>query len=132
MKTVAILLMLSLVTGCATTQRQEFTADLQKLRGDPQQTAVKVFGEPNKTVRNGGGASLYWLKVRVEDYAGPSNIRTITEQDGKRIVSETYGMKMKQHRYDCIVKIDVDTASVIQNAEVIGDVRGCEPETPGK
>ncbi|MDH0871294.1 hypothetical protein N5C81_20820 [Rhizobium pusense] len=62
----------------------------------------------------------------VETYAGLSNRREYRTVDGQAQVSQTEGMKIKQHRRDCIIKITANAASIITTSEIIGDPASCE------
>jgi hypothetical protein len=80
----------------------------------------------NKVIIENGETESYWLKVDRETYAGLSNRREVKTVDGQAQVSETEGMKIKEHRRDCIIKITADAASIIRTSEIIGNPANCE------
>jgi len=94
-------------------------------KGQPREAAIARLGRPNKVIIEKGATESYWLKVDVETYAGLSNRREYRTVDGQAQVSQTEGMKIKQHRRDCIIRITADAASIITTSEIIGDPASC-------
>jgi hypothetical protein len=94
--------------------------------GQPRDAAIARLGRPNKVIIENGETESYWLKVDVETYAGLSNRREVRNVDGQSRVSETEGMKIKEHRRDCIIKITANAASTIKTSEIIGNPANCE------
>ncbi|MGO4610787.1 hypothetical protein AB4142_31115, partial [Variovorax sp. 2RAF20] len=76
---------------------------MASLVGQPLDAAIARLGRPNKVIIDKGATESYWLKVDVETYAGLSNKREIRTLNGQVRISETEGMKIKEHRRDCII-----------------------------
>jgi len=114
------------VAACTTTGETQISRTVAGFVGQPREAAIARLGRPNKVIIENGATESYWLKVDVETYAGLSNRREISTVDGKAQVSETEGMKIKQHRRDCIIKMTADAASVIKTSEIIGSPANCE------
>lgn len=94
--------------------------------GQPRDAAIARLGRPNKVIIENGATESYWLKVDVETYAGLSNRREYKTVNGETRMTETEGMKIKEHRRDCIIKITADTGSIIRTSEIIGNPASCE------
>ncbi|KJF71631.1 hypothetical protein [Agrobacterium arsenijevicii] len=117
---------LAVISACATTGQTDVSRTVPSLVGQPRDAAIARFGRPNKVIIEKGATESYWLKVDVETYAGLSNKREARTVDGQMRISETEGMKIKEHRRDCIIKITADAASTIKTSEIIGDPANCE------
>ncbi len=117
---------LAAISGCATTGQTDASQTVASLVGQPLDAAIARLGRPNKVVIEKGATESYWLKVDVETYAGLSNKREIRTLNGQVRISETEGMKIKEHRRDCIIKITADPASTIKTSEIIGNPANCE------
>lgn len=118
--------MLTMAVACTSTGPTEITRTVAGFKGQPREAAIARLGRPNKVIIEKGATESYWLKVDVETYAGLSNRREYRTVDGQAQVSQTEGMKIKQHRRDCIIKITADAASIITSSEIIGDSASCE------
>ena len=118
--------MLTMAVACTSTGQTEITRTVAGFIGQPREAAIARLGRPNKVIIEKGATESYWLKVDVETYAGLSNRREYRTVDGQAQVSQTEGMKIKQHRRDCIIKITADAASIITTSEIIGDPASCE------
>jgi hypothetical protein len=118
--------MLAVVSACATTGQTDVSRTVASLVGQPRDAAIARLGRPNKVIIEKGATESYWLKVDVETYAGLSNKREIRTLNGQVRISETEGMKIKERRRDCIIKITADAASTIKTSEIIGDPANCE------
>ncbi len=117
---------LLVVAACTSTGETEISRTVAGFVGQPRDAAIAQLGRPNKVIIENGETESYWLKVDVETYAGLSNRREVTTVDGQVRVSETEGMKMKEHRRDCIIKITANAASTIKTSEIIGNPANCE------
>ncbi len=117
---------LAAISGCATTGQTDASQTVASLVGQPLDAAIARLGRPNKVIIDKGATESYWLKVDVETYAGLSNKREIRTLNGQVRISETEGMKIKEHRRDCIIKITADPASTIKTSEIIGNTANCE------
>lgn len=126
LETGALAAMLTMAVACTSTGQTEITRTVAGFKGQPREAAIARLGRPNKVIIEKGATESYWLKVDVETYAGLSNRREYRTVDGQAQVSQTEGMKIKQHRRDCIIKITADTASIITTSEIIGDPASCE------
>ncbi|KJF67702.1 hypothetical protein [Rhizobium nepotum] len=118
--------MLTIVSACASTGQAEVSRTVASLVGQPREAAIARFGRPNKVIIENGETESYWLKVEVETYAGLSNRREARIVNGQTQISETEGMKIKEHRRDCIIKVTADAASIIKTSEIIGNPASCE------
>ncbi|HCJ72961.1 hypothetical protein N5C66_20015 [Rhizobium pusense] len=126
LETGALAAVLTMAVACTSTGQTEITRTVAGLKGQPREAAIARLGRPNKVIIEKGATESYWLKVDVETYAGLSNRREYRTVDGQAQVSQTEGMKIKQHRRDCIIKITADAASIITTSEIIGDPASCE------
>lgn len=126
LETGALAAVLTMAVACTSTGQTEITRTVAGFKGQPREAAIARLGRPNKVIIEKGATESYWLKVDVETYAGLSNRREYRTVDGQAQVSQTEGMKMKQHRRDCIIKITADAASIITTSEIIGDPASCE------
>lgn len=117
---------LAAISGCATTGQTDASQTVASLVGQPLDAAIARLGRPNKVIIDKGATESYWLKVDVETYAGLSNKREIRTLNGQVRISETEGMKIKEHRRDCIIKITANAASTIKTSEIIGNPANCE------
>ncbi|MBN8934440.1 hypothetical protein EYD00_14170 [Agrobacterium sp. 33MFTa1.1] len=126
LETGALAAMLTMAVACTSTGQTEITRTVAGFKGQPREAAIARLGRPNKVIIEKGATESYWLKVDVETYAGLSNRREYRTVDGQAQVSQTEGMKIKQHRRDCIIKITADAASIITTSEIIGDPASCE------
>lgn len=117
---------LVVVAGCTSTDETQVSRTVASFVGQPRDAAIARLGRPNKVIIENGETESYWLKVDVETYAGLSNRREVKTVDGQARVSETEGMKIKEHRRDCIIKITANAASTIKTSEIIGDPANCE------
>ena len=126
LETGALAAMLTMAVACTSTGQTEITRTVAGFIGQPREAAIARLGRPNKVIIEKGATESYWLKVDVETYAGLSNRREYRTVDGQAQVSQTEGMKIKQHRRDCIIKITADAASIITSSEIIGDPASCE------
>ncbi|MDH0114558.1 hypothetical protein N7379_08690 [Rhizobium pusense] len=126
LETGALAAVLTMAVGCTSTGQTEITRTVAGFKGQPREAAIARLGRPNKVIIEKGATESYWLKVDVETYAGLSNRREYRTVDGQAQVSQTEGMKIKQHRRDCIIKITADAASIITTSEIIGDPASCE------
>ncbi|MFK3691162.1 hypothetical protein ACI2J4_12955 [Agrobacterium tumefaciens] len=125
-ETACLAAVLVFVAACTTTGETQISRAVAGFVGQPREAAIARLGRPNKVIIENGETESYWLKVDVETYAGLSNRREISTVDGKAQVSETEGMKIKQHRRDCIIKMTADAASVIKTSEIIGRPASCK------
>lgn len=125
-ETACLAAVLVFVAACTTTGETQISRAVAGFVGQPREAAIARLGRPNKVIIENGETESYWLKVDVETYAGLSNRRDIRTVDGKTQVSETEGMKIKEHRRDCIIKMTADAASVIKTSEIIGSPANCE------
>ena len=126
LETGALTAVLTMAVACTSTGQTEITRTVAGFKGQPREAAIARLGRPNKVIIEKGATESYWLKVDVETYAGLSNRREYRTVDGQAQVSQTEGMKIKQHRRDCIIKITADGASIITTSEIIGDPASCE------
>ncbi|MBM7328249.1 hypothetical protein JS562_35040 [Agrobacterium sp. S2] len=126
LETGALAAILTMAVACTSTGQTEITRTVAGFKGQPREAAIARLGRPNKVIIEKGATESYWLKVDVETYAGLSNRREYRTVDGQAQVSQTEGMKIKQHRRDCIIKITADAASIITTSEIIGDPASCE------
>ncbi|MGF0522449.1 hypothetical protein [Agrobacterium pusense] len=126
LETGALAAVLTMAVACTSTGPTEITSTVAGFKGQPREAAIARLGRPNKVIIEKGATESYWLKVDVETYAGLSNRREYRTVDGQAQVSQTEGMKIKQHRRDCIIKITADAASIITSSEIIGDPASCE------
>ncbi|MGP4668556.1 hypothetical protein [Agrobacterium pusense] len=126
LETGALAAVLTMAVACTSTGQTEITRTVAAFKGQPREAAIARLGRPNKVIIEKGATESYWLKVDVETYAGLSNRREYRTVDGQAQVSQTEGMKIKQHRRDCIIKITADAASIITTSEIIGDPVSCE------
>lgn len=126
LETGALAAMLTMAVACTSTGQTEITRTVAGFKGQPREAAIARLGRPNKVIIEKGATESYWLKVDVETFAGLSNRREYRTVDGQAQVSQTEGMKIKQHRRDCIIKITADAASIITTSEIIGDPASCE------
>ncbi|AMD58666.1 hypothetical protein CFBP5875_14335 [Agrobacterium pusense] len=126
LETGALAAVLTMAVACTSTGQTEITRTVAGFKGQPREAAIARLGRPNKVIIEKGATESYWLKVDVETYAGLSNRREYRTVDGQAQVSQTEGMKIKQHRRDCIIKITADAASIITTSEIIGDPASCE------
>lgn len=126
LETGCLVSVLAAISGCATTGQTDASRTVASLVGQPLDAAIARLGRPNKVIIEKGATESYWLKVDVETYAGLSNKREIRTVDGQVRISETEGMKIKEHRRDCIIKITADSASTIKTSEIIGNPANCE------
>ncbi|MFB0690414.1 hypothetical protein ACA106_07850 [Agrobacterium pusense] len=126
LETGALAAMLTMAVACTSTGQTEITRTVAGFKGQPREAAIARLGRPNKVIIEKGATESYWLKVDVETYAGLSNRREYRTVDGQAQVSQTEGMKIKQHRRDYIIKITADAASIITTSEIIGDPASCE------
>lgn len=126
LETGALAAVLTMAVACTSTGQTEITRTVAGFKGQPREAAIARLGRPNKVIIEKGATESYWLKVDVETYAGLSNRREYRTVDGQAQVSQTEGMKIKQHRRDCIIKITADAASTITSSEIIGDPASCE------
>ncbi|MFK3780340.1 hypothetical protein [Agrobacterium sp. NPDC089420] len=117
---------LAVVSACASTGQGEASRAVAGFVGQPRDAAIARLGRPNKVIIDRGETESYWLKVDVETYAGLSNRREYRTVDGQSRMTETEGMKIKEHRRDCIIKITADSASIIRTSEIIGSPASCE------
>ncbi|UXS35033.1 hypothetical protein FY152_23400 [Agrobacterium tumefaciens] len=117
---------LTIVSACSTTGQTEISRTVAGFVGQPRDAAIARLGRPNKVIIENGATESYWLKVDVETYAGLSNRREYKTVNGQAQISETEGMKIKEHRRDCIIKITADAASTIRTSEIIGNPASCE------
>ncbi len=117
---------LVVVAGCSSTGETQVSRTVASFVGQPRDAAIARLGRPNKVIIENGETESYWLKVDVETYAGLSNRREVKTVDGQARVSETEGMKIKEHRRDCIIKITANAASTIKTSEIIGNRANCE------
>lgn len=117
---------LVIVSACSTTGQTEISRTVAGFVGQPRDAAIARLGRPNKVIIENGATESYWLKVDVETYAGLSNRREYKTVNGQAQISETEGMKIKEHRRDCIIKITADAASTIRTSEIIGNPASCE------
>ncbi len=117
---------LAIMTACTSTGQTEISRTVAGFVGQPRDAAIARLGRPNKVIIENGATESYWLKVDVETYAGLSNRREYKTVNGQAQISETEGMKIKEHRRDCIIKITADAASTIRTSEIIGDPASCE------
>lgn len=113
------------VAACTSTGETEISRTVAGFVGQPRDAAIARLGRPNKVIIENGETESYWLKVDVETYAGLSNRREIRTVDGQARISETEGMKIKEHRRDCIIKITANAASTIKTSEIIGNPANC-------
>ena len=126
LETGALAAVLTMAVACTSTGQTEITRTVAGFKGQPREAAIARLGRPNKVIIEKGATESYWLKVDVETYAGLSNRREYRTVDGQAQVSQTEGMKIKQHRRDCIIKITANAASIIITSEIIGDPASCE------
>ncbi|MDH7807225.1 hypothetical protein P3T33_002377 [Rhizobium sp. AN67] len=126
LETGCLVSVLAAISGCATTGQTDASRTVASLVGQPLDAAIARLGRPNRVIIEKGATESYWLKVDVETYAGLSNKREIRTVDGQMRISETEGMKIKEHRRDCIIKITADPASTIKTSEIIGNPANCE------
>ncbi|KIV66911.1 hypothetical protein SZ54_2264 [Rhizobium sp. UR51a] len=126
LETGALAAVLTMAVACTSTGQTEITRTVAGFKGQPREAAIARLGRPNKVIIEKGATESYWLKVDVETYAGLSNRREYRTVDGQAQVSQTEGMKIKQHRRDCIIKITADAASIITTSKIIGDPASCE------
>jgi hypothetical protein len=126
LETGALAAVLTMAVACTSTGQTEITRTVAGFKGQPREAAIARLGRPNKVIIEKGATESYWLKVDVETYAGLSNRREYRTVDGQAQVSQTEGMKIKQHRRDCIIKITADAASIITTSEIIGNPASCE------
>ena len=117
---------LAIMTACTSTGQTEISRTVAGFAGQPRDAAIARLGRPNKVIIENGATESYWLKVDVETYAGLSNRREYKTVNGQAQISETEGMKIKEHRRDCIIKITADAASTIRTSEIIGNPASCE------
>jgi len=117
---------LAIMTACTSTGQTEISRTVAGFVGQPRDAAIARLGRPNKVIIENGATESYWLKVDVETYAGLSNRREYKTVNGQAQISETEGMKIKEHRRDCIIKITADAASTIRTSEIIGNPASCE------
>ena len=117
---------LAIMTACTSTGQTEISRTVSGFVGQPRDAAIARLGRPNKVIIENGATESYWLKVDVETYAGLSNRREYKTVNGQAQISETEGMKIKEHRRDCIIKITADAASTIRTSEIIGNPASCE------
>lgn len=117
---------LAIVSACSTTGQTEISRTVAGFVGQPRDAAIARLGRPKKVIIENGATESYWLKVDVETYAGLSNRREYKTVNGQAQISETEGMKIKEHRRDCIIKITADAASTIRTSEIIGNPASCE------
>ncbi len=126
LETGALAAVLTMAVACTSTGQTEITRTVAGFKGQPREAAIARLGRPNKVIIEKGATESYWLKVDVETYAGLSNRREYRTVDGQAQVSQTEGMKINQHRRDCIIKITANAASIITTSEIIGDPASCE------
>lgn len=117
---------LVVVAGCTSTGETQVSRTVASFVGQPRDAAIARLGRPNKVIIENGETESYWLKVDVETYAGLSNRREVKTVDGQARVSETEGMKIKEHHRDCIIKVTANAASTIKTSEIIGNPANCE------
>ncbi|WP_425646520.1 hypothetical protein [Agrobacterium leguminum] len=117
---------LVVVAACTSAGETEISRTVAGFVGQPREAAIAQLGRPNKVIIENGETKSYWLKVDRETYAGLSNRREVKTVDGQAQVSETEGMKIKEHRRDCIIKITADAASIVRTSEIIGNPANCE------
>ncbi|SNB84404.1 hypothetical protein SAMN05661103_0891 [Agrobacterium sp. 719_389] len=117
---------LVVVAACTSAGETQVSRTVASFVGQPRDAAIARLGRPNKVIIENGETESYWLKVDVETYAGLSNRREVRNVDGQSRVSETEGMKIKEHRRDCIIKITANAASTIKTSEIIGNPANCE------
>lgn len=117
---------LVVVAACTSTDETQVSRTVASFVGQPRDAAIARLGRPNKVIIENGETESYWLKVDVETHAGLSNRREVKTVDGQARVSETEGMKIKEHRRDCIIKITANAASTIKTSEIIGNPANCE------
>lgn len=117
---------LAIITACTTAGQPEISRTVAAFVGQPRDAAIARLGRPNKVIIENGATESYWLKVEVETYAGLSNRREYKIVEGQTQISETEGMKIKEHRRDCIIKITADAAAIIKTSEIIGNPDSCE------
>ncbi|PYG55882.1 hypothetical protein [Rhizobium sp. UGM030330-04] len=117
---------LGIVAACTSVGETEISRTVAGFVGQPRDAAIARLGRPNKVIIENGATESYWLKVDVETYAGLSNRREYKTVNGETRMTETEGMKIKEHRRDCIIKITADTGSIIRTSEIIGNPASCE------
>ncbi|EGP54927.1 hypothetical protein Agau_L200060 [Agrobacterium tumefaciens F2] len=117
---------LAIMTACTSTGQTEISRTVSGFVGQPRDAAIARLGRPNKVIIENGATESYWLKVDVETYAGLSNRREYKTVNGQAQISETEGMKIKEHRRDCIINITADAVSTIRTSEIIGNPASCE------
>ncbi|TRA97389.1 MULTISPECIES: hypothetical protein [Rhizobium/Agrobacterium group] len=117
---------LVIVSACTSTGETDISRTVAAFVGQPRDAAIARLGRPNKVVIEKGATESYWLKVDVETYAGLSNRREYKSVDGQTQMTQTEGMKIKEHRRDCIIKITADAGSIIKTSEIIGNPASCE------
>ncbi|WP_222399263.1 hypothetical protein [Rhizobium leguminosarum] len=118
----ATVCLLSLLAGCVSSGNRDVSHAVKALEGQPRQQALNAFGRPSLTTIKNGQSISYWPMAEVEQYLGPSNLRIV---DGQTVVSETQGVKLKERRLNCVVKVTANAASTIIHSEVTGDAGGC-------
>ncbi len=124
-ETECLVAVLVVVAACTSTGETEMSRTVAGFVGQPRDAAIARLGRPNKVIIEDGETESYWLKVDVETYAGLSNRREIRTVDGQARISETEGMKIKEHRRDCIITITANAASTIKTSEIIGNPANC-------
>ncbi len=104
----ATVCLLSLLAGCVSSGNRDVSHAVKALEGQPRQQALNAFGRPSLTTIKNGQSISYWPMAEVEQYLGPSNLRIV---DGQTVVSETQGVKLKERRLNCVVKVTANAAS---------------------
>jgi hypothetical protein len=117
--------LVSFLVGCVSSGDADVSHAVKALEEQPRQRALDAFGPPRQTTIENGTSVSYWPMTEVEQFVGPSNLREFRTVDGKAVISETQGVKLKERRLDCVVKISANTASIITKSEIIGDPGGC-------
>jgi len=86
---------------------------------------IAALGPPNRTTIEKGRTTSYWLMTEIEQYVGVSNKRIVSRVTGNHSVSESMGVKLKEHRHECFIEIKSDSSAIILTSEIIGSARGC-------
>jgi len=116
---------LAILPGCVSPREEAVLRAAKSLEGQPRDRAVSAFGLPRRTTIENGFTVSYWPMSEVEQYVGVSNKRIVDKADGNAVLSETMGVKLKEHRHVCYVELTSDRRSIIVKSKLIGNVAGC-------
>ncbi|MBY3592361.1 hypothetical protein HJA87_21140 [Rhizobium bangladeshense] len=124
---VRLLFALAVLAGCVSAGDDDakIIRAVAGLKGQPRDSVIAALGPPNRTTIENGRTTSYWLMTEVEQYVGVSNKRTVSRLNGNNSVSESMGVKLKEHRHECFIEIKSDPSAIIITSEIIGSAVGC-------